>query len=133
MPDYLPRGAASYTSEHKGRYVSRQLLKPGSDLGRDIDYPDRVFLLISWDGVRLSRPLIGLLCQLRMIDKYGAFGGMRIGRGNRSNRTKPAPVPLCAPQIPYDVTWDGTRAAVMGSRRLTACAMAGTALPDRGF
>jgi hypothetical protein len=53
MPDYLPRGSDLYT-EHKGRYVSRQLLKPGSNLGRDIDYPDRLFLLILWDEVRLS-------------------------------------------------------------------------------
>jgi hypothetical protein len=25
----------------------------------------------------------------------GEFGGMKIGRGNRSTRRKPAPVPLC--------------------------------------
>jgi hypothetical protein len=28
------------------------------------------------------------------------FGGMKIGRGNRSTRRKPAPAPLCPPQIP---------------------------------
>jgi hypothetical protein len=28
------------------------------------------------------------------------FGGMIIGRGKRSTRRKPAPVPLCAPQTP---------------------------------
>jgi hypothetical protein len=27
------------------------------------------------------------------------FGGMKIGRGNRSTRRKPAPAPLCPPQI----------------------------------
>jgi hypothetical protein len=27
-------------------------------------------------------------------------GGMVIGRGNRSTRRKPAPVPLCSPQTP---------------------------------
>jgi hypothetical protein len=26
--------------------------------------------------------------------------GMKIGRGNRSTRRKPAPAPLCPPQIP---------------------------------
>jgi hypothetical protein len=26
--------------------------------------------------------------------EYGAFGGLRIGRGNRSTRRKPVPVPL---------------------------------------
>jgi hypothetical protein len=44
---------------------------------------------------------------------------MRTGRGNRSTRSKPAPVPLCPPQIPHDLT----RAAAVGSRRLTACSM----------
>jgi hypothetical protein len=49
---------------------------------------------------------------------------MRIGRGNWSIRRKPAPVPLCTPQIPHDLTWDRTRAAVVGSQQLTAWAMA---------
>jgi hypothetical protein len=31
----------------------------------------------------------------------GEIGGM-IGRGNRSTRRKPAPVPLCPPQTPLD-------------------------------
>jgi hypothetical protein len=30
------------------------------------------------------------------------IGGMKIGRGNRSTRRKPAPAPLCPPQIPHD-------------------------------
>jgi hypothetical protein len=53
-------------------------------------------------------------------DEFGVVGGMRVGRGNRSTRRKPAPVPLCPPQIPHDPTWDRTRAAAVGSRRLTA-------------
>jgi hypothetical protein len=36
-------------------------------------------------------------------DDYGAIGGMSIGRGNRSTRRKPAPMPLCPPQIPHDL------------------------------
>jgi hypothetical protein len=81
--------------------------------------------VVSLGGVRLS-PLgtsttVGLLYQPRMIDDdNGVVGGMRIGRGNRSTRRKPAPVPLCPPQIPHDLTWDRTRAAAVGSRRLTA-------------
>jgi hypothetical protein len=31
----------------------------------------------------------------------GEIGEMMIGRGNRSTRRKPAPVPHCPPQIPY--------------------------------
>jgi hypothetical protein len=80
--------------------------------------------------VRLS-PLgtsatVGLLYQPRMIDDddYGALGGMRIGRGNRSTRRKPASVPLCPPQIPHDLTCDLTRDAAVRSQRLTAWAMA---------
>jgi hypothetical protein len=30
----------------------------------------------------------------------GEIGGMKIGKGNRSTRRKPAPAPLCPPQIP---------------------------------
>jgi hypothetical protein len=33
-------------------------------------------------------------------DYDGETGGM-IGRGNRSSRRKPAPVPLCPPPIPH--------------------------------
>jgi hypothetical protein len=67
------------------------------------------FFLVSLSGVRLS-PLgtsatVGLLYQPRMIDDdYGAVGGIRNGRGNRSTRRKPAPVPLCPSQTPYDLT-----------------------------
>jgi hypothetical protein len=57
-----------------------------------------------------------------MIDdgNCGAIGRMMIGRGNRSTQRKPSPVPLCPPQIPYDHTRDRTRAAAVGSQRLTA-------------
>jgi hypothetical protein len=34
----------------------------------------------------------------------GEFGGIKIGRRNRSTRRKPAPAPLCPPQIPLDQT-----------------------------
>jgi hypothetical protein len=34
----------------------------------------------------------------------GEFGGMMIDKGNLSNRRKLAPVPLCPPQIPYELT-----------------------------
>jgi hypothetical protein len=39
-----------------------------------------------------------------MINECGAIDGMRIGKGNRSTRGKPAPVQLCSPQIPCDST-----------------------------
>jgi hypothetical protein len=45
---------------------------------------------------------------------------MRIDRRNRTTGRKAAPVPLRPPLIPHNLTWDQTRAAAMGSRRLTA-------------
>jgi hypothetical protein len=90
----------------------------------------RIITFIIISGVRLS-PLgtaatTGLLYQPRMIDDddCGAIGGMRFGRGNRSTRRKPTPAPLCQPQILHDQTRTRIRAAAVGSRRLTAWAMA---------
>jgi hypothetical protein len=87
----------------------------------------RVLLFFNFShGVKLgslgTTQLFGLLYQPRMIydDESGAVGGMRIRRGNRSTRRKTAPVPLCPPQIPHDLTWTWTRAAAVRSRRLIA-------------
>jgi hypothetical protein len=84
------------------------------------------FFIILLSGVRLS-PLgsaatTGLLYQPQMIHDgdCGAIGGMKIGRGNRSTREKSAQVPLCPPQIPHDQSRALTRAAALGSQRLTA-------------
>jgi hypothetical protein len=46
-------------------------------------------------------------------------GGMMNGGGNPSTRRKPAPVSLCPPQNPHAAR-TRTRAAVVGSQRLTA-------------
>jgi hypothetical protein len=48
----------------------------------------------------------------------GEIGGM-IGRGNRSTRRKPAPVPLYPPQTPHAAR-TRTRAAAVGSQLLTS-------------
>jgi hypothetical protein len=48
----------------------------------------------------------------------GEIGGM-IGKGNRSTRRKPYPVQLCPPQTPHAAR-TRTRAAIVGSQRLTA-------------
>jgi hypothetical protein len=83
---------------------------------------------VGWQWFHLvRRPLTGLLYQPRIKDdddECGAVGGMRIVRGNRGNRRKPAPVLFCPPQIKHDLTWAPTRATALGSRRLTAWAMA---------
>jgi hypothetical protein len=57
---------------------------------------------------------MGLLYQPLMVYQYGAFGEMRIGRGNGSTVGKPALVPICRQQI------DRTPASAVRCRRLTA-------------
>jgi hypothetical protein len=78
---------------------------------------------VGWDWVHLvRRPLIGSLYEPRMMDEYGAFGGMRTDWRNFSTRRKPAPVPHCPPQIPQSLTQDRTRSSAVESRRLTTWA-----------
>jgi hypothetical protein len=62
-----------------------------------------IFFLLFLAG---SAATTGLLYQPQMIDDgdCGAIGGMKIGRGNRRTRRKPAPVPICPQQIIYDLT-----------------------------
>jgi hypothetical protein len=81
-----------------------------------------IIIIIIIIGVRFS-PLgtaatTGLLYQPQMIDDgvCGAIGEMKIGRGNRSTQRKPAPVPLCPPQIPHDQTRVRTWATAAGSQ-----------------
>jgi hypothetical protein len=88
------------------------------------------FFIVILSGVRMSSlgtaATIGLLYQPHMIydGDCGAIDGMQIGRGNRSIRRKPAPVPLCPPQILHDQTRARTRVAAVGNQRLTTWAMA---------
>jgi hypothetical protein len=75
-----------------------------------------VFLLpVGWDYVPAATS--GLLYQPQMIGEgdCGVIGGMKIGRGNRSTRRKPAQAQLCLPQIPLDQTRSRTRDAAVGS------------------
>jgi hypothetical protein len=89
-----------------------------------------IFFFIIISGVGLSPPgnaaTSGLLYKPQMIVEgdCGAIGGMKIGRGNQRTRRKPAPAPLCPSQIPHDQTRARTRAATVGSQRLTAWAVA---------
>jgi hypothetical protein len=61
----------------------------------------------------------------------GEIGGM-IGRGNRSTRRKPSPVPPCAPQTPHAAR-TRNRAAAVGSQRLTAWATARPAARSKAW
>jgi hypothetical protein len=81
-----------------------------------------VFLIgIVGDGVQLG--LLGTAATNRPTlpapGNYddGAIGGMKIDRGNRSSRRKPAPVPLCPPQTPHACP-DANLCSRGGKRRL---------------
>jgi hypothetical protein len=50
----------------------------------------------------------------------GGYDDGEFGGGNRSNRRKLTPAPLCPLQIPLDQSRARTRAAAVGSQRLTA-------------
>jgi hypothetical protein len=117
----------SYWKCLKGTYKNGRLDEPENRSGRCAEekmffpYPESnydssvvqhmtyFFFLVFWwveTWVYLvRRPLIDLLYKPWMIDdECGAVGGMRIGRGNRSTRRKPTPVPVCPLQIPHDLT-----------------------------
>jgi hypothetical protein len=131
-----PRVTLSYSrkqnSSLKSPVVNSQCMKSAKTaILKEISESDfrvfiYLFILISWGGERLS-PLGAsatvwpIVPAPRMIDdnECETVGGMRIGRENSSIRRKPAPVPLCSPQIPHDLTWDRTRTAAVGSRRAT--------------
>jgi hypothetical protein len=65
-----------------------------------------IFFYYWWGGTNCkslgTAATSGLLYKPQMIDEddCGGIGGIKIGRGNRSTRRKPAPAPLC-PRLPY--------------------------------
>jgi hypothetical protein len=67
-----------------------------------------IFIYYWWGGTKSlgTAATSVLVYKTQMIDEddCGAIGGMKIGRGNRSTRGKPAPAPFCPPQIPHDQT-----------------------------
>jgi hypothetical protein len=70
-----------------------------------------LFYRVGCDWVHLVRqPLVCPLYQPRTTDEYGAFDGMRIGRGNRRTRRDPDPSATSSTQILHDLTWDRSRA-----------------------
>jgi hypothetical protein len=75
-------------------------------------------------GVHLGQLVTGVT-NMRIVpvpDDYndGEIGGMMNGRETRSTRRKPTTVPLCPPQNPACSTRKRTRAAAVGSQRLTS-------------
>jgi hypothetical protein len=74
-----------------------------------INYKSMIFLIqIVGGGVQLG-PLDTSATNWPIVPapgdyEDGEFGEMMVGRGNRSNRRKPVPVPLCPPQISHDLS-----------------------------
>jgi hypothetical protein len=96
-------------SPSKRTGVSEELSLPSSrsksktsKQGRAIAQAVNFFYLC--DGTLGTAATTGLLYQPRMIGDgdCGEIGGIKIGRGYRSTRRKPAPAPLCPPEIPRD-------------------------------
>jgi hypothetical protein len=65
-----------------------------------------IFFLICVVGLWVLRPLLASCTNPWMIGEghCGEISGMKIGSGNQTTQRKPAPVPLCQPQIPHDQT-----------------------------
>jgi hypothetical protein len=86
----------------------RNLLKKSRDLfylfcGQNYSM-ERIFIFFFnlCGGTLGTEATTGLLYQPRIIGAgdCGEIGGMKTGKGNRSTWRKPAPTPLCPPQIP---------------------------------
>jgi hypothetical protein len=60
---------------------------------------------------------------MMMDGECGTVCGM-IGKGNRSTLREPVTLPLYPPRNPHDLTRARSRTAAVGSRRLTAWAVA---------
>jgi hypothetical protein len=92
---------------HNFQYLIMEFLKGSSSI-KVISVFYFFSIRILWGGVQLL-PLGTSATNWPIVlapgyYENGEFGGMMIGRGNRSIRRKPASVPLCPPQISYDVT-----------------------------
>jgi hypothetical protein len=87
-------------------------------------HPTTTFFFNLYGGTLGTAATTGLLYQPRMIGDgvCGEIGGMKIGRGNRSTRRKPVQCHFVHHKSHMTRFW--TRAAAVGSRRLTAWAMA---------
>jgi hypothetical protein len=59
------------------------------------------FLGVGWNQVHFYWSNYWAIVPAQDDDECGTIGGMP-GRGNRSTRRRPTPVPLCPPQIPDD-------------------------------
>jgi hypothetical protein len=76
-----------------------------------IDLRDTGWGGMDWIDLAEERDQWNVLVNTVMINECGAVGGMTIGRGNRSTRKNPAPVPICPQKITHDLTFDRTPAA----------------------
>jgi hypothetical protein len=85
----------------------------------------KLFFFLGWRGMEstITEATTDLLRQLRLMkddgDECGAIGAM-IGKGKRCTRRKTFSTVTLSTTNPHNLTWARTRAAAVGSRRLTA-------------
>jgi hypothetical protein len=95
-------------------------------------------ITVVWNVTSLNSFIVGYLMTVwasrlyRTINECRAVDGMMTSMGNQSTWRKPSPVPHWQQQIPYDVTWDRTRAATGWSHRLICWAMARSEYSEDG-
>jgi hypothetical protein len=91
-----------------------------------LDYDDDVKLFflfgVEWNCVHYYWDCYWPIVPAPDDDECESIGGM-LGRGNCSTRSKPAPVPLCPPQIPHDLIWPdpGWNPGRRGGKRPITC------------
>jgi hypothetical protein len=92
----------AYHIKGQGRKLRTDTISFGLHAPTEKDGEAWFFFL--WGGTKSlgTAATSGLFYKPQMIDEgdCGAIGGMKIGRGNRNTRRKPAPVILCPPQSP---------------------------------
>jgi hypothetical protein len=88
-------------------YLSRKVITANEKYYESSLLQGLIVFFIILSGVRQSlgtATTTGPLYQPQKIGDgdCGEIGGMKIGTVNLSTRRKPAPAPLCPPQIPHD-------------------------------
>jgi hypothetical protein len=93
-----------------------------SDRDSNPQSPEYIIIIIDLSGVGLSPLYCGRYWPIVPDPDdgdCGAIGGMKIGRGNRNSWKNLTPEQFCPPQTPHDQTRAPTRAAALGTKRLT--------------
>jgi hypothetical protein len=117
LPEYVHRtflqnvcDLPGYTTQHhitQGSNVHRISIQCIEPIPPPSPFPSPPPFFLWWSGTEptITESITGLVYHSWMMDddECGVVGGM-LGKGNGSTQTKLAPVLLCPPQIPHDLT-----------------------------